>query len=182
MKKNMFLIIPIVAIILLLAGGTYAWFTWSGSENSNIVLTIGDFSGYVRSSTNIVVSDLAPVLDYKSTTAYSEILVSGTVDTSVYSRVDTSIVLNITSNTFGSSYRDLKYIVYNETTDTIVSNGILNGQTGSITLYETTTTTSNLNINYVVYIYIDGTSSNSINYMGKKLIGTLSVSSMGVSA
>ena len=77
MKKNMIIIVPIVAIVLLLIGGTYAWFTWSGSQNSNIVLTIGDFAGYVKSSTNISVTNLAPVLDYKSTTAYSDIVISG---------------------------------------------------------------------------------------------------------
>lgn len=181
MKKNMIIIVPIVAIVLLLIGGTYAWFTWSGSQNSNIVLTIGDFAGYVKSSTNISVSNLAPVLDYKSTTAYSDIVISGTVDTNTYSGAKTTITLNITSNTFGSSYNDFKYAVYNKTSGTLVSNGVLNGKTGSVELYSTTTTSSSLNINYTVYIYIDGTNSNSTDYMGKKLAGTLSVSSSGIS-
>ena len=181
MKKNMIIIVPIVAIVLLLIGGTYAWFTWSGSQNSNIVLTIGDFAGFVKSSTNINVSNLAPVLDYKSTTAYSNIVVSGTVDTNTYSGVKTTMTLNITSNTFSSSYNDFKYAVYNKTSGTLVSNGVLNGKTGSITLYTTTSTSSSLNINYVVYIYIDGTNRNSTDYMGKKLAGTLTVTSVGIS-
>lgn len=181
MKKNMIIIVPIVAIVLLLIGGTYAWFTWSGSQNSNIVLTIGDFAGYVKSSTNISVSNLAPVLNYQSTTAYSDILVSGTVDTATYSGVKTTITLNITSNTFSSSYNDFKYAVYNKTSSALVSNGILNGKTGSIELYNTTSTSSSLNINYVVYIYIDGTNSNSTDYMGKKLAGTLTITSVGIS-
>ena len=76
------------------------WFTWRGSQNSNIVLTVGDFAGYVKSSTNISATNLAPVLDYKSTTAYSDIVISGTVNTNTYSGAKTTIALNITSNTF----------------------------------------------------------------------------------
>lgn len=181
MKKNMILIIPLVAVILLLVGGTYAWFTWIGSQNSNIVLTIGDFAGYAKSSTNISVSNLAPVLNYQSTTAYSDILVSGTLDTNTYSGAKTTITLNITSNGFTGSTNDFKYAVYNNTSKAMLSNGVLNGKTGTITLYTTTTTTSDISLDLRVYIYIDGTNSNSTDYMGKKLVGTLTTTSVGVS-
>lgn len=181
-RNNLIILISIVSVLLMLIGGTYAWFTWSGSENSNIVLTIGDFAGFVKSSTAINVTNLAPVLDYKSTTATSDVLVSGTIDTATYNNgVKTTLTLNITSNTYAGSNSDLKYIVYNKNSGVIVGSGVLNSKTGPVELYTNTTASGTLNLDLRVYIYIDGTTSNNIGLMGKKLVGTLEAKAVSAS-
>ena len=64
-KKFMYIGIFILLISLVSSAGTYAWFTWKSSSNTNVTLSIGNLADVTfTSGPDINISNLAPVYNY----------------------------------------------------------------------------------------------------------------------
>jgi len=63
--NNKQLIMIIISILFVVIGTTFAWFTWKSTDNTNLVVNIGNIAEVVYTKGNdITASNIGPVLDY----------------------------------------------------------------------------------------------------------------------
>lgn len=163
-------IIGVLAFIALVAGLTYAWFTWA-SGNTTIS---GDSGCFTIQYTNgaAISGGLSPSADYtggKSTTATLNIASTCTTEG------DATISLTTNgSTTVPLNENAVKYAVYQGTT--AINSGVVTGGTQTlatgIELTKVATT-------YTVYIWVDGEIADN-DYVGTSYSGYISASAVQV--
>ena len=174
-KKKIFKVLGlIISIVLVITLGTYAWLTWSSTDNTELTMTIGELAEIKFITGNdITTTNLAPVLDYndgKSTTF------------SIKSRTDTTfesdVILNVTSIDSALQVDSFKYVILessdNNTFNIINEGTFKNISTGINVIHALPIEPRTLKY-YKFIIYIDGNMENDVNMMGKSISGTLSV-------
>ena len=63
--SRLFVIILIVILIfMVIITGTYAWFTWNSTENTELTMTIGKLADVTFTSGNDINTGLTPVYNY----------------------------------------------------------------------------------------------------------------------
>jgi len=152
--------------------GTYAWFTWSSTDNTVFNMTIGEIANVTFEGGNAIEGELAPVFNYSDGLSTSFSIINS--DTSG-SDVLYSIKFNITSidTALINNATDIKYTILKN--NTVIKNGNLAGADNnkSITLYSGKL--DNGTASYKIYLYIDGNVENDISMMGKTLTGNIIV-------
>ena len=66
-KEKKFMIIGVLILLITLVGaaGTYAWFTWSSTTNTNLTMSIGASSDVIfKNGNDISTNNLSPVFNY----------------------------------------------------------------------------------------------------------------------
>ena len=170
-SKYLLISLIVLLILLVIATGTYAWFTWKSSNNTSLTMNIGKLTDVTFNSGNdISTSALAPVYNYtdgeKTTFSINNKDTSGTT-------LSYSVKLNITSIASELKSTDLKYVLLKN--DTIVQEGDFSSiTTGSNTIYSDSISSSGTT-NFIFYLYIDGNSENNLSMMNKSLVGTITV-------
>ena len=168
-KKLWGTILGVVAFIALIAGVTYAWFTWA-SENTIINGQSGCFNIVYDKGTDVS-GTLTPSATYEGG-------VSATVKINISNACDITGEATISLNTEETTTLDLaagavKYAVYQGasevSTGTISSTGDLELATVTLTRAATATT------EYTVYVWIDGALSDN-SYTGKTYSGYIHAS------
>lgn len=163
-------IIGVLAFIALVAGLTYAWFTWA-SGNTTISGDSGCFTIQYTNGTAISGS-LSPSVDYtggKSTTATLNISSSCTTDG------DATISLTTNSGTTVPLNEDaVKYAVYQGTT--AISSGVVTGGTQTLASNIALTTTATT---YTIYVWVDGEIADN-DYVGTSYSGYITASAVQV--
>ena len=163
------LVVPL--ILLVMATGTYAWFTWRSTNNTSLTMNIGKLADVIFTSGNdISTSTLAPVYNYtdgeKTTFSINNKDNTGT-------SINYGVKLNITSIANELKSTSLKYVLLKN--DTIVKEGDFSTiSTGSTTIYSDSISSSGTT-NFIFYLYIDGNEENDLNMMNKSLVGTITV-------
>ena len=190
-KKVLFIVIGIVLGILLLSGGTYAWFKWRSTNKSvNVSLRINDSTVqlYYDGGSNVT-GELEPTLTKeegisKTVTAYSN-------NSSVY--LDFWLKLNTLPNALKDStfkwemYKDGSLVCSGDFTTSSISSATSNGTTDYLLV-------NNLNISndssnpssFTLYLWIDGNVVNNYEMAGNSinfdLYATGNVLSLGKNA
>lgn len=170
-KKKLYgTIVGVIAFIALVAGLTYAWFTWA-SGNTTISGQSGCFTIEYTNGTAIS-GNLTPSADYtggKNTDATLNIASTCTTegDATISLTTNASSTIDLTENA-------VKYAVYQGTTE--ISSGVVTGGTqviaSNIQLTKTATT-------YTVYIWVDGEIADN-DYVGTSYSGYISASAVQV--
>ena len=168
-SKKIIVILTVILSILVGVASTYAWFTWSSTNNTSLTMSIGELADVTFSSGNdISTSTLAPVFNYTDgeRTTFS---INNKTDTEISYKV----LLNITSIADELKSSSLKYKLLNN--NTVVAEGDFSNITSnsSTSIYESTL--SKGSINYIFYLYIDGNIENDLVLMGKSLIGNIMI-------
>ena len=153
-------VVGVLAFIALVAGLTYAWFTW---QSGNTILN-GTTDCFTINYTNgqAISGEIIPSVDYtggKTTTVQIGIDPSCTIGGTAKIKLTTesSITINLADSA-------VKYAVYNG--DTEVSSG--NVTSGTIDLATINLTTSQ--VTYTVYIWVDGAITDN-SYVGTTYSG-----------
>ncbi len=174
MKSKVVLSVGIViAIILVVSIGTYAWLNWS-STNTNITATVPEIL-FENGSSDINVSNMGPVLSYEKGE-----MTSFSIGNYASTSVNYSVSLNITSISANLKNANFKYILQSSSTNGSGYTNIATGNFGSIPsdnivkILNTTSLASGKKY-YRFILYIDGTVSNNTNMMGNSLKGRLDV-------
>ncbi len=170
-SKNFIITLIILLMILIIATGTYAWFTWSSSDNTSFTMTIGKLADVTFNSGNDISTDkLAPVFNYtdgeKTTFSINNRDTSGT-------NFNYSVKLNITSIASELRVNSFKYVLLKG--DTKVAEGNLVGTSdgSSVKIYNGSLGTGITNFTF--YLYIDSNMENDVNIIGKSFTGALTV-------
>ena len=168
-KEKKFMIIGIFILLITLVGaaGTYAWFTWSSANNTNLTMSIGASSDVIfKNGNDISTNKLAPVFNYTDGESTSFTITNKSTTSFSY-----RISLNITSIDNELKNKTLKYkLVSNNTT---ITEGDFSSIENTNKLYEGEL--SKGNISYIFYLYIDGNEENNLNMINKSLAGTITV-------
>ena len=171
-SKNFIVILIILLLLLVVVTATYAWFTWSSTENTSVTMSIGKASDVVfKTGNDISTNNLSPVFNYTDgeKTSFSIINRDTTGASLKY-----TIKLNITTISDELKSNNLKYKLLQG------SNVVNEGDFSTVTNNSTITMYSdNLSVgttNFTFYLYIDGNEENDLNMMNKSITGTITVS------
>ena len=118
-SKYLLISLIVLLILLFMATGTYAWFTWRSTNNTSLTMNIGKLTDVIfTSGNNISTSTLSPVYNYTDgeVTTFS----INNKDTTG-STVDYAVKLNITSIATELKSTSLKYVLLKN--NTIVQEG-----------------------------------------------------------
>ena len=170
-KEKKFMIIGVLILLITLVGaaGTYAWFTWSSANNTNLTMSIGASSDVIfKNGNDISTNKLAPVFNYTDGESTSFTITNKSTTSFSY-----RISLNITSIDNELKNKTLKYKLVSN--NTIITEGNFSNieSNSKNTLYEGEL--SKGNISYIFYLYIDGNEENNLNMINKSLVGTITV-------
>ena len=168
-KEKKFMIIGVFILLISLVGaaGTYAWFTWSSANNTNLTMSIGASSDVIfKNGNDISTNKLAPVFNYTDGEKTTFTITNKSTTSFSY-----RISLNITSIDNELKNKSLKYKLVSN--NTIITEGDFSNIENTNKLYEGEL--SKGNISYIFYLYIDGNEENDLNMINKSLVGTITV-------
>lgn len=178
-NKLFILIVLIILIIFIAIAGTYAWFTWSSKENTDLTMTIGGLADVtISSGGNINVENMGPVFSYEDG-AHTSITINNKSGNSINHSIKMSV--STISDSLKSTlfkYKLLKVADKNKTE--VTSGDFSNASNGNDLIILNDVLPSGTTI-YDFVIYIDSNSENNPEMMGGKLNGTILVSASEIS-
>ena len=168
-SKKIIVILTVILIILVGVASTYAWFTWSSTNNTSLTMSIGELADVNFSTGNdISTNSLSPVFNYtdgEKTTF--------TIRNKTDTEISYKILLNITSIADELKTNSLKYKLLSG--NTVVAEGDFSNITSNSSTSIYNGTLSNGSVSFTFYLYIDGNEENDLSIMGKSLSGNLMV-------
>ncbi len=174
-KSRSFVItLLLVFIALIIAGVTYAWFTWSSTDNTNMTMQIGEYTTVTFSGGNAInVNNLAPVYNYTDGESTSFSLTNNNDD--ITKEFKYNVYLDITTISNELKTTVFKYILLDGSSNIIDQGNFSSASNGSTLTITENKTLPNGNSSYTFIIYIDGNEENNANMMNKSLSGSLRV-------
>ena len=168
----MLLIVSIIAVSII---GTYAWFTWSSPNNTELTLTIGDLADVTfNTGDDINVSNIGPVLNYLENGEITNFSIKNKSE----SELLTNINLNITNLPEELKEESFKYILLSSTDnihfEAVTSGSFVDKSVGTLSLVKEESTSLGTTY-YKFIIYIDGNMENPTDMMGKSFDSKLNV-------
>ncbi len=164
----------LVFIALIIAGVTYAWFTWSSTDNTNMTMQIGEYTVVTFSGGNAInVNNLAPVYNYTDGESTSFSLTNNNDD--ITKEFKYNVYLDITTISNELKTTVFKYILLDGSSNIIDQGNFSTASNGSTLTITENKTLPNGNSSYTFIIYIDGNEENNANMMNKSLSGSLRV-------
>ena len=169
------IILVIILMCTTMLVGTYAWFTWNSTDNTEFVMSIGRLADVVFSSGNDIYGDLTPVYDYKDGLSTSFTVnnrdTSGTV-------LNYDIKLNITSIADELISEDVKWAL--EKNNHLLSEGNLSDVSNGASIILSSDFSLLDTVSYTFYLYIDGNVENDPSMMGKNITGNIMIENVEV--
>ncbi len=174
-KSRAFIIaLALTFIFLIIIGVTYAWFTWTSTDNTNITMQIGEYTTVTYTGGNAInVNNLAPVYNYTDGESTTFTLTNNNTD--VTKEFKYSVYLDITSISNELKSTSLKYVLLDGSNNIVDQGNFSTASNGSTLTITENKSLPNGNSSYTFLLYIDGNQSNNSNMMNKSLIGSLRV-------
>ena len=164
----------LVFIALIIAGVTYASFTCSSSDNTNMTMQIGEYTTVTFSGGNAInVNNLAPVYNYTDGESTSFSLTNNNDDITMEFKYNVYLDITTISNELKTTV--FKYILLDGSSNIIDQGNFSTASNGSTLTITENKTLPNGNSSYTFIIYIDGNEENNANMMNKSLSGSLRV-------
>ena len=163
--------ILIVLISLVCLMGTYAWFTWKSSSNTNVTLSIGNLADVTfTGGPDINISNLAPVYNYTDGVSTTFVMKNN----STTNNLNYEIKLDVTSISNELKNESFKYTLLKD--NKVVQTGNLkNAVNGKTLILNTGLLAKGSTSNYKLYFWIDGNIENSSSMMNKSLVGKIDI-------
>ena len=165
--------IGILIVLMSLVGlmGTYAWFTWKSSSNTNVTLSIGNLADVTfTSGPDINISNLAPVYNYTDGVSTTFVMKNN----STTNNLNYGIKLDVTSISNELKNESFKYTLLKD--NKVVQTGNLkNAVNGKTLTLNTGLLAKGSTSNYKLYFWIDGNMENNSNMMNKSLVGKINI-------
>ena len=174
-KSRAFIItLSLTFIALIIAGVTYAWFTWTSTDNTNITMQIGEYTTVTYTGGNAInITDLAPVYNYTDGESTTFTLTNSNID--VTKEFKYSVYLDITSISNELKTTQFKYVLLDGSSNIIDQGDFSTASNGSTLTITENKSLPNGNSSYTFLLYIDGNETNNSNMMNKSLTGSLRV-------
>ena len=174
-KSRAFIItLSLTFIALIIAGVTYAWFTWTSTDNTNITMQIGEYTTVTYTGGNAInITDLAPVYNYTDGESTTFTLTNNNTD--VTKEFKYSVYLDITSISNELKTTQFKYVLLDGSSNIIDQGDFSTASNNSTLTITENKSLPNGNSSYTFLLYIDGNETNNSNMMNKTLTGSLRV-------
>lgn len=173
-NKNLIIILALILITLVGIAGTYALFTWTSTENTELTMSIGNVADVVFINGPDITTSLTPVFNY---TDGEKTTIQIKKKNENPSGIKYTINLNITSIDTPLIDSTFKYKLLKE--NDIVAEGDFSGASNGTVielendyLFNTT--------NFTFYLYIDSNEENSSDMMNSKFTGTISMTAENI--
>ena len=167
-SKFFIVILVLFFIVLITITGTYAWFTWSSTENTELTMTIDEFTDVVFTSGNDITTGLTPVFNYYDGKSTSFTITNRGTETFSY-----NVYLNVDSIDSKLVSEQVKYALV-KNNELVTINNLSTVIIGTpINIYSSSITNSS--DSFVFYLYIDGNEENDIDMIGKTITGSIVV-------
>ena len=165
-----FFIVMLIVLVMFLVTvtGTYAWFSWNSTENTDLTMTIGKFTDVVFTGGNDITTGLTPVFNYydgENTTFTIKNKSTEIFNYAVYFNIETIDSMLIS--------KDVKYALVKNGTVVAINNLGSASDGTSIKLYSSALTSTIDSFDF--YLYIDGNMENNPEMMGKTITGNIMV-------
>ena len=177
MKKNNTIILGLILSIIAVASiTTYAWFTWSSPNDTNLILTIGELADVkFEEGNDINVENIGPVLNYLNDGEITTFSFRNKAEVELYANIS----LNITNLPNELKEESFKYVLLsssdNNNFNEVASGNFKDKSNGPIPILENDL--ASVGTTYFKFIiYIDGNMENPISMMGQSFSATLEVS------
>jgi len=172
-SKGFIITLILLLISLIVVTGTYAWFTWSSTENTGLTTTIGKLADVIfTTGPDINTTSLAPVFYY--TDGEKTTFTITNRSTEGYG-VSISVNLNITTLPEELRNESFKYkLIKGE--EEIASGNFSTYEDGSVVPILVNVPFTTVNGNYTFYLYIDANMENSLDMMNKNFVASIEVS------
>lgn len=157
-------------MILIVAAGSYAWFTWSSGEDSTkLTMTIGNLADVSFTRGNDITTGFTPVFNYFDGQGTTFSVKTKTSDGSSY-----NVKLNIASiDPELTNNESVKYALVKDG-ELVANESLKDAISGSsISIYNTNFEVGTTS--YVFYLYIDSNMENNPNMIGKTISGNLTI-------
>ena len=170
-RSRIFIALLILAFICITALiGTYAWFTWTSTDNTELTMTIGKLADVTFTYGNDISTSLVPVFSYtdgeKTTFSVNNRNTSGESFAYVVKLNITTIPTELRSNS-------VKYTLVKDGV-VVANDNLSNASNGSSIEVYSTELTSGIT-SYEFYLYIDSNIENSTSMQNKTLVGNIMV-------
>ena len=174
-KSRAFIItLSLTFIAFIIAGVTYAWFTWTSTDNTNITMQIGEYTTVTYTGGNAInITDLAPVYNYTDGESTTFTLTNNNTDATKEFKY--SVYLDITSISNELKTTQFKYVLLDGSSNIIDQGDFSTASNGSTLTITENKSLPNGNSSYTFLLYIDGNETNNNNMMNKSLSGSLRV-------
>lgn len=173
-QSKIFIIILLILLIGLIIGvGTYAWFTWTSTDNTKVTLSVGRLADVTfDKGPDININNLAPVFNY-----YDGVSTTFSINNRDTSGALLSYIVKLKINNIDEELKNgsFKFVLVDHDTNKIVKEGSFEEAVNNQYLKLTSQSLKNGISNFDFYIYIDGNIENDSNMMNKSFSGTLEV-------
>ncbi len=172
MDSKIFLTFLIILLISLSIGaGTYAWFTWTSTDNPTVTLTIGRMADVIfDSGPDINITNLSPVFYYDEGVSTTFTIRNGDASHS-YQLYNVKINIEEIDPTLSSE--SFKYALTSG--EMFLAEGSFNGLGDGDYVDVITTSMPEGNTTYTMYFYLDSNIENDSSIMTKEFKGSIEV-------
>ena len=174
-KSRVFIItLTLTFIALIIAGVTYAWFTWTSTDNTNITMQIGESTIVTFTGGNAInVNNLTPVYSYTNEPSTTFSLTNNNADaTKIFYY---NVYLDITSIANELISPSLKFVLLDGSNNVVDQGNFSTASNGYTLTITEDQTLPNGTSSYTFIIYLDGNEYSNPNMMNKSLTGSLRV-------
>ena len=169
-KKNIYLLVGGIALVILSIGVSFAWWGWTSTNNTNVTFTINGLD-IIATNTDIK-GDVIPVSS-KENGIVEEFTVkqkgnNGDVP------ICADFTLTLTNLPTELQEPSFKYSIYNGTTQ-VGKGSFENSKQGDVITIATSQLVTTTESTYKVYVWIDGNMDNPLTMGGKHFLFTLGI-------
>ena len=169
-KKNIYLLVGGIALVILSIGVSFAWWGWSSTNNTNVTFTI---NGLDIIATNTDIEGNVDPVSSKENGIVEEFTVkqkgnNGDVP------ICADFTLTLTTLPTELQEESFKYSIYNGTTQ-VGTGSFENSKQGDVITIATSQPVTTTESTYKVYVWIDGNMDNPLTMGGKHFLFTLGI-------
>ena len=169
-KKNIYLLVGGIALVILSIGVSFAWWGWSSTNNTNVTFTI---NGLDIIATNTDIEGNVDPVSSKENGIVEEFTVkqkgnNGDVP------ICADFTLTLTTLPTELQEPSFKYSIYNGTTQ-VGTGSFENSKQGDVITIATSQPVTTTESTYKVYVWIDGNMDNPLTMGGKHFLFTLGI-------
>ena len=169
-KKNIYLLVGGIALVILSIGVSFAWWGWSSTNNTNVTFTI---NGLDIIATNTDIEGNVDPVSSKENGIVEEFTVkqkgnNGDVP------ICADFTLTLTTLPTELQEPSFKYSIYNGTTQ-VGAGSFENSKQGDVITIATSQPVTTTESTYKVYVWIDGNMDNPLTMGGKHFLFTLGI-------
>ena len=178
-KRIVIIMLFILLIGLIILTGTYAWFTWSSTDNTNLKMSIGEIADVIfKGGPEINTDQLTPVFNYTDGEKIS-FSIENKSSSTIYHSVDFHLA-SLPGELQAFSFKYILLKIENNSSTEVASGDFSGSANNDILNLIIDAPLSPGTTSYDFYLYIDANLESELEMINKTFSGTLTVSARDI--